>query len=342
MSAELTFELPLDAVASEPPEARGVARDNVRLLVAALDGVTHAHFSDLALFLESGDVLVVNTSATLPAAVDGRRRHSRPVVVHFSTSLHEVEWVVELRPPGRATGPETDVCVGEQVELPDHVVLTVVGPYRDSNRLWRAHVALEGEVTAYLRRHGRPIRYSYVPRAWPISAYQTVFAQHPGSAEMPSAARPFTPELVTALVTAGVVITPITLHAGVSSLEAGESPEPERYRVPAGTASLVNLARERGQRVVAVGTTVTRALESAADGDGRVHAAKGWTELVLGPQRAGRVVTGLITGWHEPGASHLDLLEAVAGRELVRTAYAEAVREGYRWHEFGDSCLLLP
>ena len=342
MSAELTFELPPDALASEPPEARGIARDSVRLLVATPRGVTHAHFADLPRFLEPGDLLVVNTSATLPAAVDGLRHDGRPVVVHFSTPLTEPEWVVELRPPGRATGPEPDVYAGERLELPDHVSLTVVGPYRDSSRLWRARIGVEGEVAAFLKRHGRAIRYSYVPRAWPISAYQTVFAQHPGSAEMPSAARPFTPDLVTALVAQGVVIAPITLHAGVSSLEAGEPPAPERFSVPASTASLVNLARDRGRRIVAVGTTVTRALETVADEDGRIHAAKGWTELVLGPRRDARVVTGLVTGWHEPGASHLDLLEVVAGRELVTVAYEEAVRERYRWHEFGDSCLLLP
>ncbi|MBV8862799.1 MAG: S-adenosylmethionine:tRNA ribosyltransferase-isomerase, partial [Mycobacterium sp.] len=209
-------------------------------------------------------------------------------------------------------------------------------------RLWTVRVAVEGDLLSYLARHGRPIRYSYVPRQWPLSYYQTVFARHPGSAEMPSAARPFSTELVTALVASGVVIAPITLHAGVSSAQPGELPAPERFDVPASTARLVNLAHATGGRVIAVGTTVTRALEAAANASGAVQPANGWTDLVLGPDRPAHVVDGLITGWHDVGASHLVLLEAVAGADLVAMAYREAVKQDYLWHEFGDSALLLP
>jgi S-adenosylmethionine:tRNA ribosyltransferase-isomerase len=197
-------------------------------------------------------------------------------------------------------------------------------------------------VVAYLRRTGRPIRYGYVPAPVALADYQTVFAREPGSAEMPSAGRPFTAGLVVDLVARGVDVAPVTLHTGVSSQEAGEPPQRERFAVPPTTARRVNAARAHGARVVAVGTTVTRALESAAGGDGTVRAAAGWTDLVLGPRRPARVVTGLVTGWHPPGASHLDLLEAVAGAELVQQAYDAALRERYLWHEFGDSCLLLP
>jgi S-adenosylmethionine:tRNA ribosyltransferase-isomerase len=159
---------------------------------------------------------------------------------------------------------------------------------------------------------------------------------------MSSAGRPFTTQVVTDLVTRGVAVAPIVLHTGVSSQEPGEPPQPERFRVPAATARLVNSTRQAGGRVIAVGTTVTRALESAADADGTVRERHGWTDLVLGPDRPARVVTGLVTGWHAPGASHLALLAAVAGGALVERAYAEAVRFCYQWHEFGDSCLLLP
>jgi S-adenosylmethionine:tRNA ribosyltransferase-isomerase len=210
------------------------------------------------------------------------------------------------------------------------------------HRLWRARPRIDGGVTAFLARHGRPVRYGYVPQRWPLAEYQTVFAREPGSAEMPSAGRPFTEHVVTDLVTRGVAVAPLVLHTGVSSQEPGEPPQPERFRVPAATARLVNSARAAGGRVIAVGTTVTRALESAADADGSVRAVHGWTDLVLGPSRPARVVTGLVTGWHAPGASHLALLEAVAGPALVERAYAEALRQEYRWHEFGDSCLLLP
>jgi S-adenosylmethionine:tRNA ribosyltransferase-isomerase len=158
---------------------------------------------------------------------------------------------------------------------------------------------------------------------------------------MPSAGRPFSPQVVTDLVARGVTIAPVTLHTGVSSQEAGEAPQAERYEVPETTARLVNAVRAGGGRVVAVGTTVTRALESAVQ-DGRVVARSGWTERVVTPLDPPQIVTGLVTGWHDPQASHLLLVEAVAGRELSQRAYDEAVAHGYQWHEFGDTALLLP
>jgi S-adenosylmethionine:tRNA ribosyltransferase-isomerase len=364
--------------ASQPPEARGLGRDGVRLLVATPDGMVHARFGDLPRFLSAGDLLVINTSATIAGAVDGRRGDGRPVVVHFSSPLDEgtpwagtpdgrspgeqapgeampggppgegtpgeTQWLVELRGSAAATGPVTDAAPGESITLPAGGSLTLLRRYPGpaAIRMWAASVAAGGDVGAFLARRGQPIRYSYVPDPWPLPAYQTVFARTPGSAEMPSAGRPFTAGLVTDLVAAGVVIAPITLHAGVASLEAGEPPLPERLAVPEPTAQLVNLTRAEGRRVVAVGTTCTRALESAADAGGTVHARHGWTDLVLGAGHPARIVSGLVTGWHDPEASHLALLEAVAGQWLVRAAYLEAERAGYLWHEFGDSCLLLP
>ncbi|MGH8960479.1 MAG: S-adenosylmethionine:tRNA ribosyltransferase-isomerase [Jatrophihabitantaceae bacterium] len=335
----LEFALPPDLEASAPPRER----DDVRLLVAAPDGMRHERFADFARFLQPGDLLVVNTSATLAAEVDGRRLGGAPVAVHFASALDDGSWVVELRPPWPATGPVRDVRPGEHIEMPDGITLSAIEPHPDGQRrLWRASVAVDGGVRRYLARHGRPIRYAYVPAPHPLTAYQTVFADDPGSAEMPSAGRPFTTGIVTDLAVHGVAVAPVTLHTGVSSPEAGEPPQPEPYRVPSPTARLVNSTRDAGGRIVAVGTTVTRALESAADVRGTVTGSAGWTDLVLGPDRPARVVNGLVTGWHAPGASHLSLLEAVAGGELVASAYAEALRERYRWHEFGDSCLLLP
>jgi S-adenosylmethionine:tRNA ribosyltransferase-isomerase len=340
----LHFHRPPDSEATEPPEARGVARDAVKLLVARPGGVSHARFADLGDHLHPGDLLVVNNSATLPAAVDGCRA-GHPVAIHFSTARAEKVWVVELRPAANATAHLTP-RPGERIDMASGGAIVIRSSYPQpglvGGRLWTAQVILEGSVVSYLARYGRPIRYSYVPRQWPLSYYQTVFARKPGSAEMPSAARPFSAELVTALVSVGIAIAPITLHAGVSSAEAGEPPTPEPFEVPAATARLVNSAHAAGGRVIAVGTTVARALESAADSNGVVRQAVGWTDLVLGPGRPRRVVDGLITGWHDVGASHLLLLEAVAGAELVATAYREAVEHGYLWHEFGDSALLLP
>jgi S-adenosylmethionine:tRNA ribosyltransferase-isomerase len=341
------FRRPPASDATEPPEARGIARDGVKLLVARPSGVSHARFADLGDYLRQGDLLVVNNSATLPAAVDGLRA-GHPIAIHFSTQHADKLWVVELRPGENATGHLTDVRPGERIDMPGGAAIVIRSSYPDSGvdggRLWTARVVVEGPesgVVSYLARHGRPIRYSYVPRQWPLRYYQTVFARHPGSAEMASAARPFSTELVAALVAAGIVIAPITLHAGVASAEAGEPPAAELFHVPDTTARLVNLTRATGGRVIAVGTTVSRALESAAAPDGTVSQALGWTDLVLGAGRPRRVVDGLITGWHDAGASHLLLLEAVAGADLVALAYREAVEHGYLWHEFGDSALLL-
>jgi S-adenosylmethionine:tRNA ribosyltransferase-isomerase len=323
-----------------PAERRGLARDEVRLLVVGRGRLDHVRFRELGGFLEPGDLVVVNTSATLPAAVDAMRRGRRPAAVHFSTELDDGSWVVELRLPD-GSGPMLDGRPGELIRLGGGARLRLLEA-RDGRRLWRALPAVGGAVTAYLSRHGRPITYGYLRERHPLRDYQTVFATEPGSAEMPSAGRPFSARLVTELVTRGVVLAPITLHTGVSSLEAHEPPQPERFRVPAPTARLVNQTRAAGGRVVAVGTTVTRALESAVTAGGAVEPREGWTDLVLGPDRPAKVVNGLITGWHEPGASHLLLLRAVAGETLVHRAYRAAADHGYLYHEFGDTCLLLP
>jgi S-adenosylmethionine:tRNA ribosyltransferase-isomerase len=334
-----TFVLPESLSASAP----ALGRDQVRLLVADPCGVVHSHFTQLGEFLAPGDLVVVNTSATLPAAVNGARARGEVVTVHFATALDDKTWVVEVRPSVAATGPVEDLVAGERIVLPAGVVLTIMSPHpMGQARLWRARVPAQIDVVGYLTRVGRPIRYAYVREPVPLARYQTVFAREAGSAEAPSAALAFSHELVTDLVSRGVVLAPIVLHTGVSSQQAGEPPQPERFRVPAPTARLVNATRAAGGRVIAVGTTVTRALESAVGHDGQAHAAHGWTDVVLGPEHPAQVVSGLVTGWHAPGASHLQLLQAVAGRELVEHAYAEALREQYLWHEFGDSCLLLP
>jgi len=334
----LDFVLPEGLEATAPP----AVRDGVRLLVASADGLRHARFNQLGEFLSAGDLVVVNTSATLAAAVDGIRAGAG-VTVPFATALDDGAWVVEVRPAGVSTGPVDGLRPGEVITLDAGASLILDRPRpAGQKRLWAARPRIDGGVALFLTRHGRPIRYAYVPRPWPLADYQTVFARESGSAEMPSAGRPFTAQTVTDLITRGVAVAPVVLHTGVSSQEPGEPPQPERFRVPAATARLVNSAREAGGRVIAVGTTVTRALESAVGPDDAVRPRHGWTDLVLGPARPARVVTGLVTGWHAPGASHLALLAAVAGPDLVERAYAAALSSGYRWHEFGDSCLLLP
>ncbi|MGW1213382.1 S-adenosylmethionine:tRNA ribosyltransferase-isomerase [Streptomyces sp. NPDC002499] len=348
--------VPEELSARVPAEQRGPGRgrDSVRLLVSHGTEVSHHAFVELPRLLRAGDLLVVNTSPTLAAAVDGRIGHAC-VVVHFSTHGDDGRWAVELRDPAgdgttraRAGGP-----AGTEVRLPGSLRLTLTEPLGpDSDRLWWARVSgTEAQtsgagVLAMLREHGRPIRYSYTERDQPLSVYQTVFAlptaDGTGSAEMPSAARPFTAALVAELVSRGVQFAPITLHTGVASAEAHESPYPERFSVPEASARLINAARAGGGRVVAVGTTAVRAVESAAGADGVVRARAGWTDLVVTPERGVRVVDGLLTGLHEPEASHLLMLEAIAGRAAIGRSYEEALRGLYLWHEFGDVHLILP
>ena len=340
-TSRISFSMPADRVASAPPEDRGLTRDGVRLLVARPDSLINTHFHQIGRFLRPGDLALVNTSATVAAALDGRRPTGEHVVVHVSTGLDDGTAVIELRSSPDAAHQITDAQAGETLTLAHGGTITLLNAHSGS-RLWRAELSVGTPFVCYQMRYGRPISYGYLRGRFPLSAYQPIFAREPGSAEMASAGRPFSNALITDLVTRGIQFAPLLLHTGVSSLESGEPPEPERFRVPEATARLVNATRVAGGRIVAVGTTVTRAIESVADLDGTVRAGHGWTDLVLGPDRPARAVNGLVTGWHEPEASHLLLLEAVAGRELVQAAYDEAVAERYLWHEFGDSALLLP
>ncbi|HEX6052688.1 MAG TPA: S-adenosylmethionine:tRNA ribosyltransferase-isomerase [Gemmatimonadaceae bacterium] len=360
--AVLDFEVPQDLVAHEPPEARGLARDQVRLLVTgpSVIDVRHASMRELPAFLRAGDLVVVNSSATISAALDGCRVSGTAapelIGVHLSSPAPYADdpalWVVELRrPTDQGTRPLLDARVGERIRLRGGGSATLIAPFawrgRASSlpnggvRLWTARLECPGGVLAFAAEHGTPIRYSYVSQRWPLPYYQTIFADQPGSAEMPSAGRPFTRELVARLQAKDIAVVSLVLHTGVASLETGEAPYPERYHVSEAVAAAVNQTRERGGRVVAVGTTVVRALETVASPDGTVHAGTGWTDLVVTPREGVRVVDGLLSGFHEPRASHLAMLEAIAGRELLATAYDVALREGYLWHEFGDVHLIV-
>jgi S-adenosylmethionine:tRNA ribosyltransferase-isomerase len=348
----LAFRLPASQEASGPPELRGLARDEVRLLVShrASPSLTHARFRELPRFLRAGDVLVINTSGTMPAALDVTRPGGQTLVLHLSSRLPSGQWTVELRrfKEGKSE-PFYEAQAGEVIELRGGATAELVEPYPPSAigngrraRLWLAKLELPLPLQAYLGRYGRPIRYNYVAQDLPLDCYQTVYATEMGSAEMPSAGRPFTPELITRLVAQGVLVVPLLLHTGVASLEAHEPAYEEYYRLPLATARTVNGAVTDGRRVVAVGTTVVRALESAAGPEGLVQAGEAWTNLIITPERGVRVVDGLLTGLHEPQASHLLMLQALASVEYLAPAYEAALRQGYLWHEFGDSHLILP
>ncbi len=354
----LDFHLPIELEASEPPEARGLARDQVRLMVSYIEAnrVLHARFYKLPDFLSPGDVLVINTSGTLCAALSARRSDGAPLELHLSTHLPADLWVVELRQPGpNGTTPFFAAQPGERLQLPGGGWVQLHTAYRPEQRipagdvvsagevrLWIATLSLPAPVHEYLDKYGFPIRYPYVPESWPISYYQTVYATEPGSAEMPSAGRAFTPELITRLVAQGIQVAPLILHTGVASLESHEPPYEEYYRVPAETAAAVNNAHQSGKRVIAVGTTVVRALETVTGQDGVASPGQGWTDVIITPERGLRAVNGLLTGLHEPRSSHLAMLQALAGRDHLRLTYSQALSQGYLWHEFGDLHLILP
>jgi len=338
MTASISFALSAANEATAPPERRGVARDGVRLLVTdvAARAQHHATFRELAVFLRRGDLLVANDSATIPAALLARRRDGTAFALHLSTKIADDLWIAEpreLREP---------LAEGERATLAEDANATFLAPADAAHpRLWYVLLNAAPPLDAFLARNGAPIRYRYVTEQFSLADYQTIFARVPGSAEMPSAGRPFTPRVLTSLRTAGIDLATITLHTGVSSPERHERPYHEWFDVSPATAAAVNATRLRGGRVIAVGTTVVRALESAY-ADGESIAASGWTELIVTPERGVHVVDGLLTGFHEPEASHLDMLRAFADAPLLERAYAEALDAGYLWHEFGDTHLIAP
>lgn len=390
--SSLDFSLPPELEAHQPPEARGLARDQVRLMVSHRhnDHLVHAQFRDIGEFLRAGDLLVINTSGTLPAALPASRADGSKLRLHLSTRLPDGSWTVELRKiEGPSSKPFAEGRAGETLHLPGGARVVLLSRYaipgastvgtqdltsppggKPYSRLWvaalsfpefnqqraerphqqraerlhqqRAELASTRSPIPYLLEHGQPIRYGYVQQEWPLSYYQTVYATELGSAEMPSAGRAFTPEIITRLVAKGVLVVPLLLHTGVASLEDHEPPYEEYYRVPKLTAEAVNQAKAEGRRVIAVGTTVVRALETVTGPTGWISPGEGWTQLLVTPERGVRAVDGILTGWHEPKATHLAMLEAIAGRRHLDVAYRAALEECYLWHEFGDLHLILP
>ena len=337
---EFDFARPKPLEATVPPEARGLARDEVRLLVTSGRSSQHRTFRDLPGLLSPGDLLVVNESATLAASLPVRGPAGE-FLLNMCTHYGDGIWLAEPRWAVGAPGP---VPLSPGVPLDSGSVrFFPIGQFPGIDRLW--FFRSEGDVTAAMDGFGRPIRYGYVANSFPLDAYQTVFSRVPGSAEMPSAGRPFTRRGLRELRVRGVGVAPVVLHAGVSSLEgepdSSEMPPlyPEPFEITKATADRVNATHQAGHRVIAVGTTVVRALETAWDGCAVVP-RHGFTRLTVGPGHPVRSVDGLITGLHDPRTSHLALLFAFAGADRVRAAYRDAVEQGYLWHEFGDSHLI--
>lgn len=353
----LDFELPGNLEASEPPEARGLQRDEVGLMVSymATDSIIHTQFRNITDYLKAGDVLVINTSGTMNAALNGTRQaDNQPFKIHLSTQLPANLWSVEVRQSNaekHSTRPYYSGKSGEVYDLPNGASLTLLTPHRAEQRQGRHSVRLwiatfsppyETNLQDYLAEFGFPIRYSYVKQDWSNDYYQTVYATEMGSAEMPSAGRAFSTEVITKLVAKGVQIVPLILHTGVASLEEHEPPFEEYYRVPIETARIVTEARKTGNRVIAVGTTVVRALETVTQVDNITYPGEGWTDTIITPARGIQAVNGMLTGLHEPKATHLAMLEALTEIAHLQKTYQVALDRGYLWHEFGDLHLILP
>lgn len=349
LPAPIDFVLPPELEATVPAELRGLARDEVRLMVSHYrnDQIEHDYFYNLADYLQRGDVLVINTSGTMNASLPATRADGTPLRVHLSTQRNECEWVIELRlVETDKTSPFFYATAGEIIQLPNGASVKLLEPYAVASderiRLWFAQVDFGNMgLDDYLTTYGVPIRYQYVKEAFPLAYYQTVYAMQKGSTEMPSAGRAFTPELITRLAAHSIQIAPLILHTGVASLEADEPPYAEYYDVPAETATMINQARQTGRRIVAVGTTVVRALETVTE-NGITQDGSGWTDLVITPERGIHAVNGMLTGFHEPRATHLAMLTALAGRKHIQMTYQEALIKQYLWHEFGDLHLILP
>ena len=335
----LDFQLPAALEARVPPEARGLARDDVRLLVSYREGgrLVHTRFRQIAEFLDPGDLIVVNESITIPGALSATRQTGEELTLHLSTRIGPDTWVVEPRKTAVEAGERLSLPAGGRVEA----YAEIIAPHHGSTRLWKARLDLPLPWLPYLEAHGRPIAYDYVDGQWPLAMYQTVYGAKPGSSEMPSAGRAFSGRVMEELRRKGVGISPITLHTGVASLEDHEPPYEEWFEVPATTADAIAKTRASGGRVIAVGTTVVRALETAAAATGAVVPRRGWTDLIVTPERGVATVDGMLTGFHEPKASHLAMLEAIAGRGHLAVTYEAALAGGYLWHEFGDLHLIL-
>ena len=331
--------------AHQPAEFRDQRRDQVRLMILPrCEGpVVHTSFGALGEFLRSGDVLVVNNSRTLPALLRSHDEQGNPLEVRLARRRSADSWDALLLDGRQRVGR-----AGMRLDFGQGLAGQVLAAAPDLPFLWQ--VQFEPccmPLLDLIYRLGEPVRYSYVPETYPIDLYQTVYAAEPGSVEMPSAGRPFSWELLLALQRQGVGLATITLHTGLSStrddeLDATHPVYAEQFWVPEQTAQLINAAHlGHDGRVIAVGTTVVRALETAAQPDGRLRPASGWTRLHISAGYRLRAVDALLTGFHEPRSSHLDLLSALVEPERLQAAYREAIQQGYLWHEFGDVNLII-
>lgn len=337
----LDFYLPEELNASHPPEKRGVRRDHVRMMVLnrATGETKHDHFFHLGEYLQPGDLVIANNSRTIPAVLQAQwSRNNEPIALKVEVRLarrrHEDIWdaLVVANP----------VIPGDQLVFSPELSATVIAD-KENSPLKIIHFTKKGtELFNIIYALGEPIRYEYIEQPWDLDYYQTIFASHPGSVEMPSAGRAFSWELIFKLKRKNILLDFIQLHTGLSYLlddNWNQTPEDneEEYHISERTMERILQTKASGKRVIAVGTTVVRALESAA----RNGALSGLTTLYIDNHYSLKIADGIITGFHEPQASHLDMLSAFVSEKHLLQAYDQAIDAGYLWHEFGDMNLIL-
>ncbi|MFK7936460.1 MAG: S-adenosylmethionine:tRNA ribosyltransferase-isomerase [Saprospiraceae bacterium] len=342
----INFNLPNHLACPKPTELRNISRDDVRLLVTSDNGVEeHTYFRNFTDYLKAGDVLVVNTSATQLAAFPIVLPNGKKGRIHFSTQMNNTEWLAEIRViKGNKTVRWQAGEVNMVFELAAGLTIQLKSNFYESRtmlNLWRVEIKTVRDFQSYRNEYGQPIRYENLDKPYPLDYFQTFFSFHAGSSEMPSAGRGFTPELIDKLLQKGVVFAPILLHTGVSSLEENESPYPEYFEVNPITAAILNHAKSNDNRIISVGTTAIRAVESATNEVGKVISQKGHTNLYIKSDYQMKTVNSLLTGFHEPKASHLHMLQALAGVRHIARAYTAAIDHAYYWHQFGDLHLIL-
>ncbi|MFD1359667.1 S-adenosylmethionine:tRNA ribosyltransferase-isomerase [Fictibacillus halophilus] len=341
MEFAMKFELPQELNAKEPPERRGIRRDYVKMMV--LDKTTghteHTKFFQLDRYLKKGDLIVLNASRTVPAVLKSIREiDGTEVEVRLAHRKNESIW--------EALPVSGNLKKGEIIRFSPSLTATVVEQSSDSPFVSLAFNLCCSSLYNQIYSLGEPVRYEYIQEPWNLDYYQTVFATIPGSVEMPSAGRAFSWELLFRLQKKGVQIAYITLHTGLSYLlddkwHKGPDKNFENYEVPEETVNMIRETKAAGGRVVAVGTTVVRALETVALEKNELQAQTGWTNLYITENTKLEICDGLITGMHEPEASHLQLLSAFVDKDKLYDAYKDAIEQRYLWHEFGDMNLIL-
>ncbi len=339
-TSDFYFELPQELIAQDPLEDRAASR--LLVLNRRTGERAHRHFREIREYLHPGDCLVINNTRVIPARLIGTRVGTEAKIEILLLKRKEEKVWETLVKPGKKARVGTRISFGEGI-----LVGEVIDVVEEGNRLIR--FTYEGIFEEILDQLGQmPLPPYITHQLKDKNRYQTVYAKYDGSAAAPTAGLHFTPELLEEIRAMGVNIAEVTLHVGLGTFRpvkvedvANHHMHSEFYQVDEETAALINRTKESGGRIISVGTTSCRTLESAADGNGRVKAGSGWTDIFIYPGYRFQIIDGLITNFHLPESTLLMLVSALAGKENVLAAYEEAVKERYRFFSFGDAMLIV-